>query len=98
MHLDPDCHSGPLTFNPERWLDPAMQTRSEQFFAPFGKGMRSCVGRDLAMLEMKMVTANLFHRFNMELFQTTCDDVRMQHDFFSPFHADGSKGLQVTVL
>lgn len=97
MHLDPDCHPEPLTFNPERWLDPSMYKQSEQFFAPFGKGTRSCVGRELAMLEMMMVTANLLHRFNLELFDTTYDDVRMHHDFFSPFHADDSKGLQVTI-
>ncbi|KAK5081460.1 hypothetical protein LTR70_010535 [Exophiala xenobiotica] len=97
MHLDPDYHPEPLIFDPERWLDPSMQKRSEQFFAPFGKGTRSCVGRELAMLEMMMVTAILLHHFKMDLFRTTYDDVRMQHDFFSPFHADGSKGLQVTM-
>lgn len=97
MHLDSDYHPEPLTFNPERWLDPSMQKQSEQFFAPFCKGSRSCVGRELAMLEMMMATAVLLHRFNMDLFQTTYDDVRMHHEFFSPFYADDSKGLQVTV-
>lgn len=97
LHLDPDCHPEPLKFSPERWLDPSMYKQSEQFFAPFGKGTRSCVGRELAMLQVMMVTANLLHRFDVELFQTTYDDVRMQYDFFSPFHADDSKGLQVTI-
>jgi len=97
MHLDSDCFPEPHVFDPERWLDPSMQKRSEQFFVPFGKGSRSCVGRELAMLEMTMVTAVLLHRFKMDLFQTTYDDVCMRHDFFSPFHADDSKGLQVTI-
>ena len=97
MHLDLNCYPDPLRFDPDRWLDPATRKRAEQWFAPFGKGTRSCVGRDLAMLEMMMATANLLHRFKMDLFETTSDDVRMHHDFFSPFHADDSKGLQVTL-
>ena len=95
MHLDPYCFPEPNTFNPDRWLDEKTRKRCEQYFWPFGKGTRSCVGRDLAMLEMTMVTANLFNRFDMELHETRWEDVRMEHDFFSPFRRDESKGVQV---
>ena len=97
MHLDPNCHPDPLTYKPDRFLDPAMCKQSERFFAPFGQGTRSCVGRDLAMLEMTMVTANLLYRFDVELFETTWEDIKMDHEFFSPFRKDESKGLQVTL-
>lgn len=97
MHLDPNCHPDPTTYNPNRFLDPMMRKQSERFFAPFGQGTRSCVGRDLAMLEMTMVVANLLYRFDVELFETTWEDIRMDHDFFSPFRKDDSKGLQVTL-
>ena len=97
MHLDSNCHPDPTTYNPDRFLDPTMRKQSERFFAPFGQGTRSCVGRDLAMLEMTMVVANLLYRFDVELFETTWEDIRMDHDFFSPFRKDDSKGLQVTL-
>lgn len=97
VHLDPECHSEPLQFNPDRWLDPAARKTTERFFVPFGKCSRSCIGRDLAMLEVSMTTANLLHRFDLALFRTGKKDQEMRYDFFSPFHSDDSKALRVTV-
>ena len=97
MHLSPSCYPSPHTYDPERWLNSTSRKKAEQFFAPFGKGARSCVGRELAMLEMSMTTANLMHRFDLSLWKTKREDVEMAHDFFSPFRRDDSRGCQVVV-
>jgi len=97
MHTDPDCHYSPEKFDPERWLNPGTQKRAEQFFAPYGKGSRSCLGRDLAQLEIMIVTATLLSKFAMQLYQTTDDDIKPYHLYFSPFPRVESKGLQVTI-
>jgi cytochrome P450 len=97
LHLDPATFLNPTQFNPDRWLDSSTKERAEKHFVPFGKGARSCVGRDLAWLEIKMATAVVMHRFELGLFETTERDVAMAHDFFSPFHRADSKGLRVLV-
>lgn len=97
MHLDPEAHPEPLTYNPDRFLNPAIREQTEKYFAPFNKGSRSCVGRELAMLEMKMTLALLVHRFKFEMVHTTKRDVSMDHDLFSPFKPDDSKGLQALI-
>lgn len=97
IHLDPKAHPDPLTYNPDRFLDAATAEQTERYFAPWNKGSRSCVGREMAMLEMRMTLALLVHRFDLNMVDTQERDVGMAHDLFSPFHPDDSKGLQVLV-
>ncbi|KAK6380416.1 hypothetical protein LTS17_005606 [Exophiala oligosperma] len=97
MHMDPNCHPRPHEFDPERWLDPSTAATAERFYAPFGKGSRACIGRDLAQLEVLITTATLLDKFDLRIFETEYDDVKPYHDFFSPFQKEGSKGLQVIV-
>jgi cytochrome P450 len=97
MHLDPECHPDPLKFNPERFLDPLLREQTEKYFAPFSKGSRSCVGRELSWLEMRMTVALVIHRFKLTMVNTVEADVSMAHDFFAPFHPKGSRGLQALV-
>jgi cytochrome P450 len=55
-------------FRPERWLEPVEQ-RGEKHnlkaFMPFGSGPRFCPGRQLAMLQIKMVIAMLCRDFEV---------------------------------
>lgn len=97
IHLSPTVFPSPLTFDPTRFLDPEIKKSTEKYFVAFGKGARSCVGRELAILELTMAIANLVYRFDMRLFQTVEADVVMDRDFFSPYRRDDSKGLQVTI-
>lgn len=97
MHLDPSCHDEPLKYNPDRFLDPVVVEKTEKYFAPWNKGSRSCVGREMAMVEMRMTLALLVHRFELTMVDTTEADVGMAHDLFSPFKPDHSKGLQVLI-
>jgi cytochrome P450 len=52
----------PQTFDPERWLDDAVD---RQISMPFGSGPRTCPGRYLALLEIKVAVAMLLGRFNI---------------------------------
>ncbi|GLD92198.1 hypothetical protein PINS_up000731 [Pythium insidiosum] len=64
------------TFRPERWIDAETgqlkQAASSKFFT-FGHGPRICIGMHLAMLELRVVAANLLNRYNFEL-DTTSND------------------------
>ena len=73
LHRDPRYFSHPDTFWPERWLiaeglEPA--PAGEKFvhnpnaFIPFSFGPSNCVGKNLALQEMRMVLVHLMHRFS----------------------------------
>ncbi|OQE89490.1 hypothetical protein PENNAL_c0014G05119 [Penicillium nalgiovense] len=49
-------------FIPERWYSQQELIRDKRAFAPFGVGRTSCVGRHLALAQIRLVTASLvFH-------------------------------------
>ncbi|RAQ44815.1 cytochrome P450 monooxygenase [Aspergillus flavus] len=53
----------PDRFNPERWLvEKGFNDRNRLFFA-FGTGGRGCTGKNLAMVEMKILLRELYSRF-----------------------------------
>ncbi|KAJ6179762.1 hypothetical protein N7519_010223 [Penicillium mononematosum] len=52
----------PHEFIPERWYSQPELIRDKRAFAPFGVGRTSCVGRHLALAQIRLVTAALvFH-------------------------------------
>ncbi|KAF2011419.1 putative cytochrome P450 [Aaosphaeria arxii CBS 175.79] len=98
-HFDPEIFPDPNTFNPDRWLIGSREELAwrEKHMVAFGKGVRQCVGLELAKQEILLGIANLFWQFDMELFETGLRDVSTEHDFFSPFGPADSKGLRVKV-
>ena len=64
VHQREDLYPQPKRFIPERFLQ--RQYTPYEYF-PFGGGNRRCVGAALAMLEMKLVIANIVSNFELEL-------------------------------
>jgi cytochrome P450 len=59
-----DC----LEFKPERWLkDGVFVPESPYKFAVFQAGPRVCLGKDFAMLQMKLVAAGLLTQFTFSV-------------------------------
>lgn len=56
-------------WNPDRWLTKQeQQTKSmEHALLAFGAGKRSCLGKNIAMLELHKIVAALFLKFEIEL-------------------------------
>lgn len=97
VHLDGSVFKNPRQFQPERWLDDHSKKELERFLVPFGKGSRGCVGMHLALVELYLTIGNLFHRFDMELYKTTEEDIRLTHDFFSLDASKEAQGLRVLI-
>ncbi|RMZ42415.1 hypothetical protein AFCA_010022 [Aspergillus flavus] len=57
------------TFRPERWLESDKEKLSvmEQSLLAFGAGVRTCIGKNLSMLEMSKVIPELYRQFEFEL-------------------------------
>lgn len=58
----------PMEFLPERWLDGVKGFEGDKRHAsqPFGYGPRGCIGRNLAMIEQRLVICCLLVRFDIE--------------------------------
>jgi len=82
---DPDVFPNPDIFNPQRWLTPATPSyQMKELFMPFSKGPRACLGKNIALLELKLVTAALVQRYIIAASPTmTKGDMEMQDHFLA---------------
>jgi cytochrome P450 len=96
IHDDPELFPEPRSFRPHRWLNKD-RTRLEKYLTSFGKGTRSCLGMNLARVEIFLVLACMFRVFDLELFETDLSDVEMVHDFVIPVPRLDSKGVRVLI-
>ena len=63
-------------FNPDRW--DKLTERQKTGFIPFSYGPRSCVGRNVAEMELALITSTTFRNFDFELYQK---DLRTREGF-----------------
>ncbi|MCJ1384873.1 hypothetical protein MMC17_007991 [Xylographa soralifera] len=104
-HINPAIFPAPEEFRPERWLKDehnatngsAAAGNLEKYLQPWGKGTRICLGMNLAYAELYLTLAAVFRRFDLELFETTGEDVKVVHDFIFGAPRLDSKGVRVVV-
>lgn len=54
-----------FTYDPERWLDRSTKSEAARVaFAPFGLGSRSCIGKGLALRELRLALARLLWEYD----------------------------------
>lgn len=58
-------------FKPDRWDN--LSDRQKNAFIPFSYGPRSCVGRNVAEMELALIIATTFRRYDFELYQDTLE-------------------------
>ncbi|OJD23754.1 hypothetical protein ACJ73_04892 [Blastomyces percursus] len=99
MHHNETIFPDSRKFIPERWLYLEERKRLERYLVSFGKGSRRCVGQRLAQTILLIATATIFRKFELELRDTSRDDIEIGHDLFVPRPKNTkSSGLQVCVL
>jgi cytochrome P450 len=92
--MDPSIFPQPERFNPDRWLGEA---RLDRYLVSFGKGTRICLGINLAYAEMFLTIAAIFRRLDLEMYETSLEDVRIERDFFVAAPRLDSKGVRAVV-
>jgi cytochrome P450 family 628 len=67
LHRDPRAFAQPDEFIPERWSSqPELIIRKDAFIA-FSYGPENCVGRPLAMMQLRMLVARIARRFEVSV-------------------------------
>lgn len=66
LHRDPRLWAEPDRFDPGRFLGGGPGRQHKFAFLPFGAGPRICIGRGVAMMELKLILALLLRRFRFE--------------------------------
>ena len=59
----PDAES----FRLGRWDDDRLTERQKASFIPFSYGPRSCIGRNVAEMELALIVGTVFRRYDLEL-------------------------------
>lgn len=82
-HRDPKVFPDPEQFVPERWMSPNEVTNDmKELFMPFSKGTRACLGKNLAIMELKLITATLVKNFKFAKASTTTEKTMAVKDHF----------------
>lgn len=97
MHHNEAIFPNSQKFLPERWMDLEQRKNLEKYLVPFSKGSRQCIGIPLARAEILLAIATIFREFEMELYETTVDDVRIVRDMFNGHPRKGSQGVRVMI-
>ncbi|HEY9888488.1 MAG TPA: cytochrome P450 [Candidatus Obscuribacterales bacterium] len=66
-HLNPEVYPEPATFQPERFGSEAATSRPKYSYVPFGGGIRECLGKEFARLEMKIFAVHLLRHYTWEV-------------------------------
>ncbi|CZR61640.1 related to pisatin demethylase cytochrome P450 [Phialocephala subalpina] len=65
MGRSPKAWAQPNDFIPERWYSKPELIHHKNAFAPFSIGRYGCIGKNLALMELRTVTALLITKFNV---------------------------------
>ncbi|XP_075543319.1 cytochrome P450 6B1-like [Dermacentor variabilis] len=67
LHMEPRFWPNPEEFNPERFSPENLSAQKKCAHVPFGIGPRNCVGRRMALLQLKYAVARLVLKYRLEL-------------------------------
>ncbi|KAF3396439.1 Trichodiene oxygenase [Penicillium rolfsii] len=95
-HLDPSIFEDPTRFDPLRWQRAANERNPlDRYLIPFGRGSRMCIGINVAKAIIYRTIAEMVQRYDMELYQTTREDIDIVRDNLMGATKAGSKGVRM---
>lgn len=67
IHRDPSLWSNPERFDPERFTKENSKSRHPFAYLPFSGGLRSCIGRNFALMEARILLSSIVRHFEVSL-------------------------------
>lgn len=81
-HRNENVFPESTAFKPERWLGPKAEvSRMDSYFASFGFGSRTCIGRHISFLEISKLVPQLIRNYDFELDPPNTEWVVKSHVF-----------------
>jgi cytochrome P450 len=98
-HRNPDVFPIPESFDPNRWIPKEKVTdEMNELFMPFSKGSRACLGINIAYMELKVATAAILSKYQVEIAPDMQPDDMDQRDHFLIFPKGGKCNLVFKAL
>lgn len=83
FHHDPKYYPNPEKFDPERFNAENKETIDPYTFFPFGLGPRKCIGERFALMETKILIAQILRKFVIKRTKKTLDPVEFDTGSFN---------------
>ena len=97
MHQNPKIFPEPHIFQPERWLGQEGK-KLEKYLVPFSRGPRACLGQTLARVELILILAAVYRRFDFDISAVVqARDIDCTRDQIIGLQAKDSPGILVKV-
>ncbi|OQE22307.1 hypothetical protein PENSTE_c010G05958 [Penicillium steckii] len=95
-HLNASIFEDPTRFDPLRWQKATDEGSSlDRYLIPFGRGSRMCIGINVAKAVIYRTIAEMVLRYDMELYETTREDVDIVRDNLMGATKAGSQGVRM---
>ncbi|KAK5957815.1 hypothetical protein OHC33_001004 [Knufia fluminis] len=65
LSRSPDYFIDPLSFIPERWSTKPELVKNKDAYAPFSTGPYNCIGKNLALMEVRTITSQIVDQFDV---------------------------------
>jgi len=98
LNKHPEVFPDPDSFRPERWIEASARGEHlEKYLVTFTKGSRICLGLNLAYAELYLTVAALVQNFDLELVDSSVEDIIPYRDFGLAFNEKYDFGVDFKV-
>lgn len=86
VHLNSLFGENPEQFRPRRWIDASKEQKRnmENSLFSFGAGARTCIGKNISLLEMYKLVPAVLMRFDVNIFSPPFPSPRFDYSFADP--------------
>ncbi|KAK2731396.1 pisatin demethylase [Colletotrichum kahawae] len=71
------------SFNPDRWMDQSRANYMDKFMMAFGGGTRTCLGKNIALIELHKLSPQLVWSYRFEFYDQTKTQWHTRNTFFA---------------